>query len=92
MHADVHDLPRPLVDGLGTMIWRMEAALTGLGDVGRAQPARWGDGAERLHLWFLVRPEGRAQTRGSFLPTGTTSSRLGREITGPPVWIGAGTP
>ena len=67
VHADLADLPRPLVARLGTMIWRIEAALTGLGSVGRVQMARWGDGAEHLHLWFFVRPLGLTQARGSFL-------------------------
>ena len=67
VHADLHDLPRPLVAQLGTMLWRVEAALTSLGGVGRVQLARWGDGAEHLHWWFLVRPLGLTQARGSFL-------------------------
>ena len=67
VHADLHDLPAELVAELGTMLWRVEAALTGLGGVGRVQVARYGDGAEHLHWWFLVRPLGLVQARGSFL-------------------------
>ena len=67
VHADLADLPQPLVAGLGTMLWRIEAALIGLGHVGRVQQARWGDGAEHLHWWFFVRPAGLVQARGSFL-------------------------
>lgn len=67
VHADLHDLPRERVAELGTMLWRVEAALTGLGGVGRVQVARYGDGAEHLHWWFLVRPLGLVQARGSFL-------------------------
>jgi diadenosine tetraphosphate (Ap4A) HIT family hydrolase len=67
VHADLHDLPPDLVAQLGVMLWRVEAALTSLGGVGRVQMARWGDGAEHLHWWFLVRPAGLVQARGSFL-------------------------
>lgn len=67
VHADLHDLPADLVAGLGGMIWRLEAALTSLGGVGRVHVARWGDGAEHLHWWFFVRPLGLVQARGSFL-------------------------
>lgn len=67
VHADLHDLPPELVQELGTMLWRVEAALTSLGGVGRVQMARWGDGAEHLHWWFFVRPLGLVQARGSFL-------------------------
>lgn len=66
-HADLHDLPPALVGELGTMLWRIESALTSLGGVGRVQMARWGDGAEHLHWWFFVRPLGLVQARGSFL-------------------------
>lgn len=67
IHADLADLPPHLIGTLGTMLWRVEAALTSLGGVGRVQMARWGDGAEHLHWWFFVRPLGLVQARGSFL-------------------------
>lgn len=67
VHADLQDLPPDLVAQLGVMLWRIEAALTSLGGVGRVQMARWGDGAEHLHWWFFVRPLGLVQARGSFL-------------------------
>lgn len=67
VHADLHDLPREMLAELGVMLWRIEAALTALGGVGRVQMARWGDGAEHLHWWFFVRPLGLVQARGSFL-------------------------
>lgn len=66
-HADLHDLPAALVEQLGSMLWRIEAALMSLGGVGRVQMARWGDGSEHLHWWFFVRPLGLVQARGSFL-------------------------
>lgn len=67
VHADLHDLPDELVAQLGPMLCRIESALTSLGGVGRVHIARYGDGAEHLHWWFLVRPLGLVQARGSFL-------------------------
>lgn len=66
-HHDLGDLPPELLASLGTMIWRVDRALASLDGVVRVQLARWGDGAEHLHLWFLPRPEGFVQGRGSFL-------------------------
>lgn len=66
-HHDLGDLPPQLLATLGTMIWRVDQALASLDGVVRVQLARWGDGAEHLHLWFLPRPEGFVQGRGSFL-------------------------
>lgn len=67
VHADMQDLPAKLVAQIGAMLWRVEAALTSLGGVGRVHIARYGDGAEHLHWWFFVRPLGLVQARGSFL-------------------------
>jgi diadenosine tetraphosphate (Ap4A) HIT family hydrolase len=65
-HADLHDLPRSLVAGMGDMLCRVEAALTSLGGIGRVHVMRVGDGAEHLHWWFMARPLGLLQARGSF--------------------------
>jgi hypothetical protein len=35
--------------------------------VARVHVNRWGDGSAHLHLWFLARPYGRLQLRGTFL-------------------------
>lgn len=66
-HHDLADLPARLVASLGPMIFRVERAVLSLGGIGRVQMARWGDGGEHLHLWFLARPEGLVQARGTFL-------------------------
>ena len=46
----------------------MSAALTSLGGVGRVHVYKVGDGGAHLHLWFMARPEGLLQLRGSSLP------------------------
>lgn len=65
-HADLHDLPAPLRAGMGELLCRVEAAMTSLGGVGRVHVSRIGDGAEHLHWWFMARPLGLLQARGSF--------------------------
>ena len=66
-HVDFGDLPAHLIAGLGRMMWRIERALISLGNIERVQMMRIGDGAEHFHLWFLTRPRGFTQGRGSFL-------------------------
>lgn len=66
-HHDLDDLPPHLVASLGPAIARVNSALLSLGGIIRVQLARFGDGAEHLHLWFLPRPDGLVQARGSFL-------------------------
>lgn len=46
----------------------MEKALLGLGDIARVHVNRWGDGGAHFHLWFMPRPLGMLQLRGSMLP------------------------
>jgi len=66
VHADLHDLPAALRAGMGELLCRVEAALTSLGGIGRVHVMRVGDGAEHLHWWFMARPLGLVQARGSF--------------------------
>ena len=66
-HVDFGDLPDRLIDSLGRVMWRVERALISLGNIERVQIYRVGDGAEHFHLWFLTRPRGFTQGRGSFL-------------------------
>lgn len=62
------DFPRELLADLGPITARVERALLGLGDVARVHVCRWGDGGAHFHLWFLPRPLGMLQLRGSMLP------------------------
>ena len=62
------DMPSGLLTEIGPMVARLEAALMGLGGVGRVHVNRWGDGGAHFHLWFMPRPVGMLQLRGSMLP------------------------
>jgi hypothetical protein len=66
-HLDLGDLPNMLAAELGVMTVRLERAVRSLDGVGRVHVNRWGDAASHLHLWFLARPHGRLQLRGTFL-------------------------
>lgn len=68
-HVDTYgELPPDLLAEIGPMTARLERALLGLGGVARVHVCRWGDGGAHLHLWFLPRPLGMLQLRGSMLP------------------------
>ncbi len=62
------DLPQDLLADVGPMTARVERVLLGLGDVARVHVNRWGDGGAHFHLWFMPRPLGMLQLRGSMLP------------------------
>jgi hypothetical protein len=66
-HLDLGDLPNMLAAELGVMTVRLERAIRSLDGVARVHVNRWGDGAAHLHLWFMARPYGRLQLRGTFL-------------------------
>lgn len=66
VHADLHQLPGRLRVGMGEILCRVEAAIFSLGGIARVHIMRIGDGAEHLHWWFLARPAGLVQARGSF--------------------------
>jgi hypothetical protein len=66
-HLDLGDLPNLLAAELGVMTVRLERAIRSLDGVARVHVNRWGDGSAHLHIWFLARPYGRLQLRGTFL-------------------------
>ena len=66
-HLDLGDLPNLLAAELGVMTVRLERAIRSLDGVARVHVNRWGDGAAHLHIWFLARPYGLLQLRGTFL-------------------------
>jgi diadenosine tetraphosphate (Ap4A) HIT family hydrolase len=66
-HLDLGDLPNLLAAELGVMTVRLERAIRSLEGVARVHVNRLGDGSAHLHLWFLARPYGRLQLRGTFL-------------------------
>jgi hypothetical protein len=66
-HLDLGDLPNMLAAELGVLTVRLERAIRSLDGVARVHVNRWGDGSAHLHMWFLARPLGRLQLRGTFL-------------------------
>jgi hypothetical protein len=66
-HFDLGDLPNLLAAELGVMTVRLERAIRSLDGVARVHVNRWGDGAAHMHMWFLARPVGLLQLRGTFL-------------------------
>jgi diadenosine tetraphosphate (Ap4A) HIT family hydrolase len=67
-HLDLEQLDDDLAAELGALLVRVVRAVQSVDGVGRAHVNRWGDGAAHLHVWFLARPEGMLQLRGSCLP------------------------
>ena len=67
-HLDIGDLPNLLAAELGVLTVRVERAIRSLDGVARVHVNRWGDGSAHLNLWFMARPQGQLQLRGSFLP------------------------
>lgn len=67
-HYDSYtDLPDHLLTALGPMTARVERAVQSIGNVARVHVVRWGDGSGHFHLWFMPRPLGALQMRGSSL-------------------------
>jgi hypothetical protein len=66
-HLDLGDLTNLLAAELGVMTVRLERAVRSLDGVARVHVNRWGDGSSHLHMWFLARPYGLLQLRGTFL-------------------------
>jgi diadenosine tetraphosphate (Ap4A) HIT family hydrolase len=62
------DIPDAMLAELGPVTARIERAILGLGGIARVQVLRYGDGGEHFHLWFMPRPLGALQLRGSMLP------------------------
>lgn len=68
-HLDLDQLTDELAADLGRQIVRIERAIrTSLDGVGRVHVHRWGDGLAHFHVWFIARPAGLLQLRGSALP------------------------
>ena len=67
-HHDLSDLPAERAAEIGPMLQRVERAIMSVGGIGRVHSSKIGDGATHLHLWFMGRPAGLTQLRGSCLP------------------------
>jgi len=66
-HLDLADLDERHAAELGVLTVRLERALSCRGGVGRVHVMQVGDGSAHQQVWFLARPEGLLQLRGSSL-------------------------
>jgi hypothetical protein len=66
-HHDLADLPDDRAAELGLLTVRIVRAIEALPHIARAHVSRWGDGGAHLHVFFLARPAGFAQLRGTCL-------------------------
>ncbi len=64
-HLDLGDVSDEEAAELGRLTVRIERAVVSLGDIARVHVMRLGDGGAHLHVWFLGRPAGMLQLRGS---------------------------
>lgn len=64
-HLDFGDLDETYAAELGVLAVRIERAARTLDGIGRVHVNKWGDGGTHLHLFFLARPAGLLQLRGS---------------------------
>lgn len=67
-HLDLGDLDDGHAADLYRLVVRVERAVRTLPHVGRVHVNTWGDGGAHLHVFFLARPAGFLQLRGSNLP------------------------
>lgn len=66
-HYDLPDLPDDRAAEMGLLIVRISEAIESLPHIARAHVSRWGDGGAHLHLFFIARPAGFSQLRGTCL-------------------------
>jgi diadenosine tetraphosphate (Ap4A) HIT family hydrolase len=66
-HLDIRDLDDAMAAELGQLTVRLMRAGEAVPGVGRVHAHRIGDGVAHLHLWFIARPAGLLQLRGSCL-------------------------
>ncbi|MDT4996810.1 MAG: hypothetical protein QOD45_878 [Pseudonocardiales bacterium] len=66
-HYDLADLPDERAAELGVLTAHVTRHVEGLPHIARTHVYRIGDGGAHLHVWFVARPEGQVQLRGSCL-------------------------
>ena len=65
-HYDFPDLPADVAAALGPMLLRVHHAVMAVGEIGRVQICRFGEGGEHCHVWFIARPARMPQLASSF--------------------------
>jgi len=69
-HVDIDGVDADLAAEQGQLLVLVERAIrAGIDAVGRVHIYRWGDGGVHLHWWFIARPVGMLQLRGSGMGT-----------------------
>ncbi|HEU4948154.1 MAG TPA: hypothetical protein VFT31_13470 [Kribbella sp.] len=66
-HYDFTDLPDDRAAELGRIMVKLGAAIEALPQVARVHVLKWGDGGAHAHVFFLARPYGMLQLRGTML-------------------------
>jgi diadenosine tetraphosphate (Ap4A) HIT family hydrolase len=66
-HYDLAELPDERAGELGVLTVHVARQIEALPHIARAHVMRIGDGGAHLHVWFVARPEGHGQLRGSLL-------------------------
>ncbi len=70
VHVDIDGVDDALAAEQGRLLVQIERAIrAGIDSVGRIHIYRWGDGGVHLHWWFIARPAGMLQLRGSGMGT-----------------------
>ena len=64
-HWDLATLPARLAAELGQHLVQVAAAVEALPSVARCHVSRWGDGGAHAHFFFIARPAGGTQFRGT---------------------------
>jgi hypothetical protein len=66
LHFDLITLSDGMASEMGQLIVHVARAIESLPHIARAHVSRYGDGGEHVHIFFLARPEGFPQFRGTW--------------------------
>jgi len=66
-HVDLDELSHERAGEFGVLTVALVRAIESLPSVGRCHVSRWGDGAAHAHVWFMGRPLGMPQLRGTYM-------------------------
>ncbi|EAQ00077.1 hypothetical protein JNB_07899 [Janibacter sp. HTCC2649] len=66
-HVDLDELSAEQAGEFGIRTVALVRAIESLPSVGRCHVSRWGDGGSHAHVWFIARPLGMTQLRGTYM-------------------------